>query len=374
MNLNLMNMKSPVLYLGSLFFAVFVACNPIQELKRSVNPISELKAIPKDAFVYALPRTVISVDIEYVKIVGKRGPFYNLRFKYLGIKEGLEEDFTSWSLNNIQISSFQEIDPEEYYVVSGNVYSNFLFLSKRGMVLTTESGMFGAGIDKLDPFVEDEVFFADLSVKRKVEVFTDTASKMVFVDTGFVRVPYLDMKSRFKTLDEKAEEAANFIIKIRKRRFKLLSGQYDVFPEGIALEYAVKELTKLENEYLALFVGKTVRYKYSRSFEVIPESGPEEQTYPFFSFSHTDGLMPEGIPNGKQVTLNINSLGTTRLLKQYAFKSDTLSSGGLIYRVPEVTRVEVLEGERVLCSEKLLIYQLGKLLRLPENFPSQEIK
>ena len=360
--------------MGSLFFTVFIACNPIQELKRSVNPISELNSIPKDAFVYALPRTAISVDIEYEKIVGKQGPFYDLRFKYLGLEEGLEEDFTSWSLSNIQVSSSQEIDPEEYYVVSGNVSSDFLFLSKRGLVLSAESGMFGEGIDKLDPFVEDEVFFTDLSVKRNVEVHTDTASKMVFVDTGFVRVPYVEMKSRFKTMDEKAEEAANFIIKIRKRRFKLLSGQYDVFPEELALEYAVKELTKLENEYLALFVGKTVRYKYSRSFEVIPKPGPEEQTYPLFSFSHTDGLMPDGIPNGNQVSLNIRSLGTTRLLEQYEYRSDSLTSGGLIYRVPEVTQVEVLEGEGALYSKKLLIYQLGKLLRLPDNFPSQEIK
>jgi len=365
-------MRSAVLYLVSLFFAVFIACNPIQKLKRSVNPISELNAIPKDAFVYALPRTVINIDIEYEKIISKKGPFYDLRFKYLGLEEGLEEDFTSWSLNNIHVSSYQEIDPEEYYVVSGIVSSNFLSLSKYGLVLSVESGMYGEGIDKFDPFVEDEVFFTDLSVKRNAEVLVDTASKMVLVDTAFIRVPYVEMKSRFKTMEEKAEEAANFIIKIRKRRFKLLSGQYDVFPEGAALEYAVKELTKLENEYLALFVGKTVRYKYSRSFEVIPESGREEQAYPLFSFSSTDGLIPERIPNGKQVTFNIKSLGTTRLLEQYEFKSDTLSSGGLIYRVPEVTQVELLGGESVWYSKKLLIYQLGKLLQLPENLPSLE--
>ena len=360
-------MRSPVLYLGSLFFVVFIACNPIQELRRSVNPISEMKTIPKDAFVYALPRTAISVDIKYEKIVGKRGPFYDFRFKYLGLEEGLEEDFTSWSLSNIQVSSFQEIDPKEYYVVSGNVYSNFLFLSKRGLVLTTESGMFGAGINKLDPFVEDEVFFKDLSVKRNIQIHTDTASKMVFVDTGFIRVPYVEMKSRFKTIEEKAEEAANFIIKIRKRRFKLMSGQYDVFPERVALEYAVKELIKLENEYLALFIGKTVRYKYNKSFEVIPESGLEEQTYPLFYFSHIDGLMSDGIPDGNQVSLNIRSLGTTRLLEQYEYRSDSLSPGGLIYRVPEVTQVEIFGEESVWYSKKLLIYQLGKLLRLPEN-------
>ena len=367
-------MRSLVLYLSSLFFVVFIACNPIQELRRSVNPVSELNSIPRDAFVYALPRTVISVDIEYDKIVGKQGPFYDLRFKYLGLEEGLKEDFTSWSMNNIKLSSYQEIDPEEYYVVSGIISSNFLSLSKSGLVLSVESGAFGEGINKFDPFVEDEVFFTDLSVKRNVEVLIDTASKMVFVDTAFIRVPYVEMKSRFKTLDEKAEEAANFIIKIRKRRFKLLSGQYDVFPEGVALEYAVKELTKLENEYLALFVGKTVRYKYSRSVEVIPESGLEEQTYPLFSFSHTDGLMPDEIPDGNQVSLNIRSLGTTRLLEQYEYRSDSLSPGGLIYRVPEVTQVEVLTGEGALYSKKLLIYQLGKLLRLPENFPSQEIE
>lgn len=361
-------MKSPLLYFGSLFFTAFIACNPIQELKRSVSPISELKTIPKDAFVYSLPRTVISVDIEYEKIIGKRGPFYDLRFKYLGLEEGLEEDFTYWSLSNIQLSSHQEIDPQEYYVVSGNVYSNFLSLSKRGLVLSAESGMLGEGIDNLDPFFKDEAFFTDLSVKRNLEVVTDTASKMVFVDTGFIRVPYVEMKSRFKTLDEKAEEAANFIIKIRKRRFKLLSGQYDVFPEGVALEYAVKELTKLENEYLALFIGKTVRYKYSKLFEVIPESGSSEQSIALFNFSESTGVQDMGRPAGNLVKLNIKALGTTRPLEPYQFSTDSLSLGELIYRVPEVTEITIHKESKILFMQKLLVYQLGLLLRLPENF------
>ncbi len=361
-------MRSLVLYLSSLFFVVFIACNPIQELRRSVNPVSELNSIPRDAFVYALPRTVISVEIEYEKIVGKQGPFYDLRFKYLGLEEGLKEDFTSWSMNNIKFSSYQEIDPEEYYVVSGIVSSNFLSLSKSGLVLSVESGAFGEGINKFDPFVEDEVFFTDLSVERNVEVLTDTASKMVFVDTAFIRVPYVEMKSRFKTLDEKAEEAANFIIKIRKRRFKLLSGQYDVFPEGVALEYAVKELTKLENEYLALFVGKTVRYKYTKSFELVPKPGSAEQSFPLFYFSETAGLQSLSNPVGRQLKLNVKSLGATLALEPYQLSGDSLSSGELIYRVPEVTEITISEEDKLLFKQKLLVYQLGLLMRLPENF------
>ena len=361
-------MRSVVLFLGSLSFIVFIACNPIQELRKSVNPISELDAIPKDAIVYALPRTVIGIDIEYEKIVGKRGPFYDFRFKYLGLEDGLKEDFTSWSLSNIKLSTYQEIDPEEYYVVSGIVSSSFISLSKKGLILSVESGLFGNGIDELDLFVEDKVFFTDLSVKRNVEVHTDTASKMVFVDTGFVRVPYVEMKSRFKTLEEKAEEAANFIIKIRKRRFKLLSGQYDVFPEGLALEYAVKELTKLENEYLALFVGKTVRYKYIKSLELVPKSGSSEQSFPLFHFSETSGVQALVNPVGRQVKLNLKSLGTTSALEPYQFRSDSLSSGELIYRVPEVTEITIHEESKILFKQKALVYQLGLLMRLPENF------
>ena len=60
--------------------------------------------------------------------------------------------------------------------------------------------MLGEGIDELNPYFDDEVFFTDHSVKRNIEVVTDTASKMVFVDTGFVRVPYVEMKSRFNAI------------------------------------------------------------------------------------------------------------------------------------------------------------------------------
>jgi hypothetical protein len=54
--------------------------------------------------------------------------------------------------------------------------------------------------------------------------------------------PYGINRLNQKTLEEKAQEAALFIFKIRKRRFKLLAGQYDVFPEEQALATSVREI------------------------------------------------------------------------------------------------------------------------------------
>jgi hypothetical protein len=54
-----------------------------------------------------------------------------------------------------------------------------------------------------------------------------------------------------KSLEEKAEEAAAFIYKLRKRRFKLLVGQEQPVPDGNALDISIRELDELEKEYLS---------------------------------------------------------------------------------------------------------------------------
>ena len=74
-------------------------------------------------------------------------------------------------------------------------------------------------------------------------------------------------------MEDKAREAAAFIYKIRKRRFKLISGQYDTHPESTALETAVRELNELEDNYLALFIGRYTTDTLTHRYQYIPTSG-----------------------------------------------------------------------------------------------------
>ena len=338
---------------------------------RTVQPLDEGIQTSSNPIVYALPRTVLKIDVTANKVTKKRGPYYRYGKRYLGIEEGIENDHTEWILSDVNISSYQEIDPDQYYLINstGTVYSSYLQMTRLGLVLTSNPDMYRTFVPVQKPAREtgDIVFFSDKSVKKSLTVSSDTTYRLIESDTGFVRVPHVELKSILKTDNEKAEEAANFIIKIRKRRFKLLSGQYDVFPEGVALEYAVKELTRLENEYLALFVGKTIVQKKKKSFEFIPEKKHDESSTVLFRFSQDNGIVPENDLTGRPINLKIEGLNDPEQFAQMENQDESSRRSDLVYRVPNPCNIEIIDGKIQITKKKLLVYQLGALLRLPEN-------
>jgi hypothetical protein len=249
------------------------------------------------------------------------------------------------------------------------VRSNFLQLSENGLVLIPVSqkpSFLSTGQSGFEE--EDTEYFRDRSVKPNLIEKSDTVYSLFETDTGFVKVPHVQLKNRYKTLDEKAAEAAAFIVKIRKRRFKLLSGQYDVFPEGIALEYAVNELTRLENEYLSLFFGKTVTKQVRRTYTYLPPGeDAEELADVLFRFSSAKGIMPEKDLTGSPVTIKVKKLNPENPFKSMDVNNGSEDVSDLIYRIPVPCQVEVSDEMHSLGSTKLFIYQLGPLVRLPDN-------
>ncbi len=362
------------IYLLVIFVSVCLsACTPPVEVTRTVHKLPDGIQPPTDAVIYGLPRTVLQIMVEVEKEIRKKGPFYAYRSKYLGQEDGIADDLTAWRISNIEISSFEEPDPGQFYVIEPSelAYSNYLQMTKAGLVLSLDPGLYKRMPAELDiPLSEPRHhFFTDQSVKRNMAEYKDTLYRLVETDTAFIRVPYVDLKVRYKNADEKAGEAANFIIKIRKRRFKLMSGQYEgVYPEGIALEYAVKELTRLENEYMALFLGKTIIETYTQSFQYVPVESETEDSAPLFRFSNDEGILPADDIDGKPIMLRINSIGIMAGLNSAEHRPDSVNRADLIYRVPDPSVAEIVDGIRSLSKKRVLIYQRGKIMRLPGKF------
>lgn len=61
------------------------------------------------------------------------------------------------------------------------------------------------------------------------------------------------------------------IYMLRKKRMELVTGDAGEHVFGEGLKAALDELNRLEEEYLALFLGKQFRQKIVREYDVIPE-------------------------------------------------------------------------------------------------------
>jgi hypothetical protein len=322
----------------------------------------------KQRAIYVLPQTVLNVIVEFEKETYIPGPYRLYTEKFLGLKDFIVEPGFTYRILNVDVQSFNEPDPEEFYslnLIKGEMdWERYLKLSDFGFILDPSNNISRKVIIEESGDFPGTPVFTDISVKRNLTEVTDTLYKTIISDSSYVRVPVLRKQREAKTIEQKAEEAANFIIKIRKRRFKLLAGQYDVFPEGKALAISVEELDKLEKEYLELFIGKRIKQTFRRSFLVTPESQKSNQTHIVARFSELTGVVNAEDNLNTPLNLEINPLAKLNSISSIAHPDGT-ADNMLIYRIPDLADVAVKIKNEVLYQGRMQIFQLGEKIGYP---------
>ncbi|MCB9012894.1 MAG: DUF4831 family protein [Bacteroidales bacterium] len=349
-----------------ILFLIFIiyslsACSGLN--KFVVTPLGQEPQSYKQRMVYSIPRTVFEVNVNYRKTIYLPGPYRKFSEKYLGISNYINDEKTLWEISGIEVSEFKEYDPENLLslnLIRGKFTAGSYFkLSEQGLVLDPTGMVSEASVI---PIQTAEAFPVniDLSLKKNHKEKTDTLYKTIITDSSFVKIPVLRKQKEAKTIEQKAEEAANLIIKIRKRRLKLVDGEYDIFPEGEALEIAIAELNRTEKEYLSLFIGKIYTEEYSRSILVVP-SGQSENTE-LFRFSESRGWLAEGSNDGQKISLSINP--PPSMLKEDVIP-EKMPLNTLFYRIPVSCTVQIKQAEKLIFDGRMSIYQSGIGVGLP---------
>ncbi|RLD61722.1 MAG: hypothetical protein DRJ01_07425 [Bacteroidetes bacterium] len=349
----------------------------------SVVNIKNDTSFTQNALIYALPRTVIKVNVEISKIESYRGPYCQYAKKYLGIDDDavIFSDNVSYDISNIDIESYSEPDTNCFFLVKSqnDEMANLLNLSQNGLLLSINKNIDDEEKYQKTNFYkkyDDDFFFINQSVKRNLQEINKKEYKIVKNDTSTVKIPFTRRYTVLKSTELKAEEAANFIIKIRKRKFKLISGMYEKFPDGEAVERMIKEMDKLENDYLALFIGKPIETKQKYTLNYTPDESLETNQNILFYFSSDNGvLINKNIINrtiankqisGYPIIIDVENLDFTNKLKSSSEETQ-LQTNSFFYRIPDYANVRIIKGNNVIASKKMLIAQFGKLASLPKD-------
>lgn len=311
------------------------------------------------AFYYTMPATLIGLDFTFIKETTIPGPFSIYAQKYLGIKGAPTVKHVNWELSSLNTRSFMHPDDSKLIKVIDEqgtlLNSGALTLTRAGLIVNPSVILPAPVSDVSIPANEQLVYFTDLSVKRNFEK-TGTLER----HNPSANFSYQQKVLEAKTLEEKAEEAANFIIKTRKRRFKLLAGQYDFLPEAGALALSVKELNKTEEEYLSLFTGTTftdtIHYKvYIKPGTNVPE---EHKTILYFS---TDGGPSGEYVNGSY-PLELHLYNQSKAYVNTAVPDSAINK--IYYRVPGMAEMQVHYKSKQIFIERLSVYQYGKVVEI----------
>lgn len=344
-----------IFYLFSLL--VLMACSSSEKLV--VTNIQDLTAYPEGSVVYALPRTRIMVGVEAVSTRIVPGPYARFAKAYLGIDNAPLEETLHWKVSDVDLKAITEADPVYCYAMSGaNPEATFKQLEqlKAGGYILTPGDLtsFGGFISK-DQDGPETVYFSDLSVKRYLDEEADVP----------LDLPVMAASEDLESLQEKAKSAADFIIKIRKRRFKLLAGQYEVFPDGKALEISVRELDKLEEDYLSLFIGKTYQDTVVRRYTFTPGNNPEIERKELCRFSEESGFHENGGNSGRPIVLDLRNLKLTSVFRNVRLPYPNPGyENTLLYRIPDKALVRIIEGSAVIYEGELKVSQYGVVVPL----------
>lgn len=338
----------------------------------SVTRLGEEPAEVLHKYRYALPQTVMKIEIAYREITDIPGPYWESADKYLGIKEVIKRRSSRWVLEDIKVTSHTEMDPDHGYTV--NVMEGEVDWYFMEQLLTSGIIVDGTGIiheSTVTPLVGgiqqmDYQRYIDMGVYPNFEERTETMYKTIVTDTSFVRVPVERTIVEQKSPLKKAAETADLILELRSRRFDLLTGEYALFPQGEAMEAVLRKLDQLEASYLSLFTGKTISRRESRAYFIVPGAGQDPSRYRLGLFSEQLGFVPEELMEGEPLEVMISPTGQSSVLgiNDRDLNEDP-GLNKLYYRIPDVAELEVVLGEEVLSRHRISIYQSGGMLSIP---------
>ncbi|HNX87058.1 MAG TPA: DUF4831 family protein [Bacteroidales bacterium] len=337
----------------------------------------------KEGIFYALPRTVVKIEVRIDRIENYKGPYSDYALRLLGLKNVVAANSIDYKISEILITTYPEPDPGQYYFIEMD--NKIPKGEKEGLFSLTEAGLFlgtlpsaveettgvsaipksaeETDLDK-DAFGELFKYSADVSVFEKV----DTIIRKINIDTMTVERQYYKRTMVEKSPEQKAKEAADFISKIKENRFQLISGFQEVNYNRETLEYMDTQLKTMEKEYLKLFTGISIHKPTTFEYKYIPLPNQINTEIPIFKFSKSSGIIDLDSKGGKVVTIRIQRVGNTNMVAAYLDRAEKeLKEHGLSYRIPELARVTVKIDEENQEETQCLINQLGVITYLPVN-------
>lgn len=190
---------------------------------------------------------------------------------------------------------------------------------------------------------------------------SESSDKALFLDLGINPIVSSDpaygvnrTAAKEKSLQEMASDAATTIFTLRKRRFDLVTGDSGPEAFGAGMEAAIKEMARIENAYLELFVGKKEVSYQVYHFSVAPVDN--KFTYSLCRFSAESGILDIIEQGGEVLILSLVDQNIVQPPKPF------LPVKGVVYQsvfIPDMCSATITLGTKPIVTKAVEVYQFG---------------
>lgn len=292
---------------------------------------------------YTLPRTAIKVTLTQEREVIIRGPYARYASQYLGIIGAAQTDKENFKLLGASANYVLEPDPMQTYLIdekAGIPTRVFHWLETTAQIPQTspaDADFSGAKITNNNPF-------------------KDMGATILETQDG--SLPIDRTSTSAKSPDQMAAEAAATIFKLRKKRIELICAEQGENVFGAGLDAALKEISRLEQEYLELFIGKRYTQLTSKTYTVLPEKGKNRVVACRFSDA-------KGLSDATDLAAAPVNIEITALSDNGAQPAKKLNSKSIAIAIPITATVKISFGENVLDTQQIPVYQFGNIIMAP---------
>jgi len=364
-----------ILLTGVIVFGIFISCKTQHVASPRIYPVDSADTHIDNGMIYGLPKTQLIIDVKIKKKTILPGPYHEFAEKLLGLSNVTHQKKTIWNVADVTIHETDHMDYDHMYVIEpeGRFRFDWSKFTQRGWIIPFDEADNDNAIQKMDFYrkkdYSDRIYHDDLSVKKFIGKETKTVYKKVWKDSIFARVPVTETNVVNKTKAEKAREAANFIFMIREKRFELISGMGDYYPEGTAMEAAINEMNRLENKYIALFTGTRLMDSIEYTIPWIPQKNNLSEPEMLFRFSTEGGMMKQDQQQGVPVWIEADTLEKAQKMEDLFHNHwSSVQGASFYYRIPMRSMITLQYGEQVMARKYLDISQYGPVIRIPYHF------
>ncbi len=357
---NKLNMIMNRLRISVAAIALFAA------LTTNAQVLTPGEAVPQGAIIYSLPSTTISLKATAEREAFIAGPYAAYANKYLGV-DAKKANTNTYKISEIEMIPLVEADPNMSAAVnlgsSKAASANFLNFCSQGLIVASD-GYTGQNVPWRFPSAVNNSDFNTVTNVPNLSNRSTVLYKTVETPDGIEKVPVQQSQIVEKSPEKKAEEVANLIFTLRQKRIDILTGDTDVTYSGEAMNAVLSEITRLEQEFLSLFLGKSTKETQTIIFDVIPAASNNKQMYIAFRVSDTQGLLPSNNVGGRPIVLELVADGE-QIQNVSAAEAASATKGRVAYRKPVTVTARVLDGQNVLLQGRVPVYQFGKVLSFP---------
>lgn len=347
------------LFIAAFFSLMIVSCSPSKNIE--VSKSTSTQSGPQ-TLIYSLPKTRLDISISVTKVTTIAGPYAAYAQKFLNITGAPVTDSEVYEISGVKINPVNEPDPDQFYSVSFKSYPSNLdklfTMTQHGLMLNLENSWNSLSREFPSKHQGSGIAFERSIYDPMITEDVDTLYKTILTDASFVKVPIYKKSLEIKKEEDKAQDMANLILKLRKRKLKLMMGEYEYHPDGAALKVINEELGKQEQELMSHFIGKKITETKTYEYSLTP-SGTVSKEILWFSEEAGISDAPKS---------GLNAISATVTIKENGLPAGEMKgkvTNNIYFRSPVMSQVNVKLGSTVLAEAKVPVYQAGKIQQLP---------